>query len=70
MQQFRKRKKYKLKIDIISIMKRKNRAEKTEGEEMDDNDMDENDRIMFETAKKNEKSHKCGTYRQTKVFSD
>jgi hypothetical protein len=46
-------------------MKRKNKAVKSEEEEMD-----EDDRLMFETAKKNENTHKCGTYRQNKVFKE
>ena len=33
-------------------------------------EIDEDDRLMFETAKKNENSHKCGTYRQNKAFSE
>ena len=37
---------------------------------MEQEEIDEDDRLMFETAKKNEKSHKCGTYRQNKVFED
>ena len=46
-------------------MKRKKKSEKTVEEEMD-----EEDRVMLETAKNNEKTHKCGTYRQNKVFSE
>ncbi len=44
-------------------MKRKKKKEQEE-------EIDEDDRLMFETAKKNETSHKCGTYRQKKIFSD
>ncbi len=47
------------------MMKRKKKAVKPEVEEMDDDD-----RLMFETAKKNENTHKCGTYRQNKAFKE
>jgi len=45
-------------------MKRKKKAQSSEVE------IDEDDKLMFETAKKNEKTHKCGTYRQNKAFSE
>ena len=45
-------------------MKRKKNAQSSEEE------MDEDDKLMFETAKKNEKTHKCGTYRQNEAFSE
>ncbi len=45
-------------------MKAKKKEQPTEEE------LDEYDNLMFETAKKNEKSHKCGTYRQNTAFSE
>ena len=45
-------------------MKRKKKTQSSEEE------IDEDDKLMFETAKNNENSHKCGTYRQKKVFSE
>ena len=46
-------------------MNRKKKAEKVTKE-----DVDEEDKLMFETAKKNENSHKCGIYRQNKAFPE
>jgi len=43
---------------------------KKKGNKLQDEDLDEDDRLMFETAKKNDKTHKCGTYRQNKVFEE
>ncbi|MHA1111213.1 MAG: hypothetical protein ACTSRE_08920 [Promethearchaeota archaeon] len=45
-------------------MKPKKKAQSSE------ENMDEDDKLMLETAKKNEKTHKCGTYRQNKAFSE
>jgi len=47
-------------------MKRRNKNVKSDTDE----DIDEDDRLLFETAKQNDKSHKCGTYRQKKIFSE
>lgn len=45
-------------------MKRKKKKEPS------DEELDEDDRLMFETAKKNENSKKCGTYRQNNAFPE
>lgn len=46
------------------MMKRKKK------EQLTDEELDEDDKLMYETAKKNEDTHKCGTYRQNKAFSE
>ncbi len=55
----------KRKISDNDNMNRKKNAEKVTEE-----DFDEEDKLMFETAKKNENSRKCGIYRQNKAFHE
>lgn len=47
---------------------RKTEVKKVDDE--DEEDLDDDDRLMIEEMKKNEQAHKCGNFKQSKVFFD